>query len=298
MMLYSERKRIKELEAREATGQSIWSNVAETALRTKIKWLGESYGYVANDYDSSFGTKKIFEAAHAIVSRSIGREHLYSPTYSADQNFAEYIFKCSDENFPNVIEALARAIKYFGTEHANYKNSYKKFTKEVNEELASYRLSYSLENCEVIDFESREIHNEIVVPVLRLLTTPGWEKVESAYQDSLKELSSGNSGDAITDATTALQEGLRQLGCKGTDFAKLLASAEKTILKSYDAKYVAAIRSLVDWSSAYRSNKGDSHKVVNVDREDAWFVIHTVGILLLRLSTKTKLQEAETTSPS
>jgi uncharacterized protein YaaQ len=150
--------------------------------------------------------------------------------------------------------------------------------------LESYRLNYSLENCEVVEFESREIHKEIVVPALRLVTQPGWEAIEKSYQDALKELSEGSPSDAITDATTALQETLRKLGCKGDELGTLLKSAKSTLLNGYDGKYVDAIDSLIKWASAVRANRGDGHKVADVSKEDAWFVVHVAGILILRLS--------------
>jgi hypothetical protein len=51
-----------------------------------------------------------------------------------------------------------------------------------------------------------------------------------------------------------------------------------------DAHYVDAIESLIKWASAARVNDGDTHSSVTTDRQRAWFVVHTVGLLLLYLS--------------
>ena len=147
--------------------------------------------------------------------------------------------------------------------------------------------SYSLERLQVVDFESKELHHEVVEPMLRLIHKPGWKTVETAYENALKEITVDPS-DAITDATTALQEGLKILGCKGNDFTALVKDAKVKLLKGYDEKYLSAIEKLVEWASAARVNKGDVHKSSSPSPDDAWFVVHLVGALLLRLSKATE----------
>lgn len=72
---------------------------------------------------------------------------------------------------------------------------------------------------------------------------------------------------------------LTLLGCEGNALGPLIASAQKKgVLTGYDVKLVA------EWVSADRSEKGDAHKAASVSREDAWFTVHVVGALLLRLS--------------
>jgi hypothetical protein len=274
-MLYSERKRLKEIALQENDGQNLWTIKLSSQFRNKLQRIIRRYGYVANDYDTDFGLEKILKLASHIYASSRGED---------DRGLISYLTTCPDENVPDIIESIAESVKIYSEEGVKKPNAVAKFQADVNDLLESYRVSYSLEDCEIIEFSSREIHSEIVQPTLRLLTKAGWEEVEKAYQDSLKEVASGNVGDAITDATTALQEGLRKSGCKGADFASLMKSAKNGILKGYDSKYIEAIDKLISWVSATRSNRGDSHKVSDADKEDAWFVIHIVGILILRLS--------------
>jgi len=277
-MIFSERKRIKEIEARETKGESLWRSDVPSAFRNKFERIVAGFGYVVNEYDEDFGSKEIASAACAYIAAARGE---------GERPLSFHIHSTRDELYPDVIEAVALVVKYYAKEKGK-KLAVESFHSQVNELLESYRICYTLENCEVVTFESREIHQKITVPALRLLATSGWEAVEKAYQDALKELSNGNTGNAITDATTALQEALRKVGCKGEDFATLLKSAKSTVLKGYDAKYVDAISSLINWASANRVNRGDSHKVIDADKEDAWFVLHVIGILILRLS-KVKL---------
>lgn len=274
-MLYSERKRLKGIVEREAKGESVWSSSIPAPLRTKLKRIIKSYGWVANEFNEDFGSNQILGLANAIFARERGE---------VEKSIIGQIDYCIDDDMPDIIESVCLAIRYYANEGVKKPGAVDSFHVDINQLLESYRINYSLENCEVIEFDSREIHTAIISPTLRLISREGWEKVEASYQDGLKELSAGNSSDAITDVTTALQEALRELGCKGGDLATLLKSAKNTILKGYDSKYVQAVDNLVSWTSANRANRGDSHKVAKVDKDDAWFVVHTVGILILRLS--------------
>jgi hypothetical protein len=274
-MLHSERKRLKELEEREARGDSVWTTEVPAPLRLKLKRLINSYWWVANQYNADYGVQELLKVASTILAEETGTPR---------RDILAYLDTCVDEQIPDLLEATALAVKYWANDGVKAPAAVQSFHDKVNKLLESYRISYSLENCEVVEFESRELHREITQRALRLLTEPGWERVEEAYQDGLKELANGKPGDAITDATTALQEAFRKVGCEGEDFTALLRAAKKGILKGFDEKYIDAISKLVEWTSAARSKRGDSHKVVAIGKEDAWFVMHTVGILILRLS--------------
>jgi hypothetical protein len=280
-MLYSERKRLAALVAKEKAGENIWSLDLPSPFREKLIDLVRSYVQLVNPYSASIGLEDWLTAARSIILHETGTRSLEYKGSAVD-DFIEHIRKCDSDNFPDVLESLISAFRF--NEYDKAKSAIKNFENDINRLLGSYRIAYSVENGEVVTFNSRELHKEIVIPALRLLTQSGWESVEKAYQDGLKELASGKPDNAITDATTALQEGLRKLGCKGDNFADLLKSAKNTILKGYDSKYVEGIDSLISWASATRANKGDSHKVTTAEKNDAWFVIHVVGVLLLRLS--------------
>jgi len=198
---------------------------------------------------------------------------------------SSYVRGCSDEEFPDILEATLVAFARLARGNQDtIKDNYLKY---VNRLLESYRISYLIEGDEVVEFSSKELHISIVAPTLKLLASEKrFNLVEKSYRDSIKELTNGKPSDSITDAGTALQEILRVLGCKGDNFSALLKSAKSTILNGYNSRYIDAIDNLVNWVSAVRSELGDSHKVTEADKDDAWFVVHTVGILILRLSKK------------
>jgi hypothetical protein len=43
------------------------------------------------------------------------------------------------------------------------------------------------------------------------------------------------------------------------------------------------VEDVMEWVSADRSNKGDSHRAEAAGNEDAWFTVHVVGALIVRL---------------
>jgi hypothetical protein len=286
-MLFSERKRTKSLIEKEAKGEPVWTSSVPKPLRIKFMRTIVSYGWVANKFDTDFGSDEISKLAHTILIRDIGVVDLGHNSRAPVSDLKSHILSCSDEDFPDIIEALALAINWYANDGIREPDALEKFRTSVNDLLGSYRVNYSLEGHEVIEFDSREMHVSVVSPVLILLSEPEWGKVEKAYQDSLRQLVT-DPANAITDATTALQEALRKLGCKGADFASLMRSAKSALFTGYDTKYIQAIENLVDWSSAVRANLGDSHKITEATKEDAWFVIHTIGILILRLASQKK----------
>jgi hypothetical protein len=60
----------------------------------------------------------------------------------------------------------------------------------------------------------------------------------------------------------------------------------KGLIGSHDGRMTNAIEDVMDWVAANRSEKGDSHKVGDANRDDAWPMIHVVGALIVRLDAR------------
>lgn len=145
--------------------------------------------------------------------------------------------------------------------------------------LREERVAIDLINGHFVRYDSQVMHEGVVKPTITLLAgRAGWESVEAAYQKALSEISNDPS-DAITDAGTALQEALVVVGCKGNALGALIADGRKRgIFVGHDSK-------LAEWVSADRSERGDTHHAGSDRPEDAWFSVHIVGALILRLAT-------------
>jgi hypothetical protein len=78
---------------------------------------------------------------------------------------------------------------------------------------------------------------------------------------------------------------LRSKWSIGNALGPLIESAKrKGLLAPHDTPMEAAIVKIMDWVAADRSLKGDSHRAAQPSKDDAWFTIHVVGALIVRLA--------------
>ncbi|WP_205529217.1 hypothetical protein [Microbacterium halotolerans] len=245
------------------------------------------------------GDYRAAEAGHRLLLVDLGQLALYKGSDTPAQQFYQYLFDCDDDAVPSVVEAFVAGHKRVFEQEA-YRQAFvggmmvpggsripfnARLVDAINGVLVEDRIAFELIDGEMVPFTSRELHVEVVEPVLRLLATPGWERVEKSYQSALSEIARGDGADAITDAGTALQEALVYLGAEGNQLGDLTTSAKnKGIIASHDAPLLQTIDKACRWASADRSNTGDAHNADEASREDAWFTVHVVGAILLRLS--------------
>lgn len=279
-MLHARRRRLADLAAREAAGEVFWTEEFETPLRNRLVHLVELL-------DPSGVFRK---EARSQILREMGMFFLAQQNNYPANDFTEYLKSGGDDMMPTALEAIASAFDNPRAQgEANRWDYAEPFGDAVNTLLREHRISYELIEQEMVPFSSRELHVEVVAPALRLLAADeSWSGVETAYRKALEELSRNDAADAITDAGTALQEALKQLGCDGNALGPLIKSARaKGIIAAHDAPLLDVIEKAMQWVSADRSNSGDAHNAEQVGAEDAWLTVHVVGALLLRLSKKT-----------
>lgn len=282
MQLHFQRKRDTERAAREAAGESFWTKNFDNTVRVRILHsfrdaVGESGG-------------QNYELARGLLLRRAGLLYLCGPATNVVDDLLNYLLQCPDDMVPSVVEAMSHVCNNDSVKHRTHNWDSGVFDPMVNAILREHRISYELVNSEMIELSSKEIHQEIVAPALQLLAgRRDLAKVESAYQDALKEISKGAPSNAITDAGTALQEMLQALGCTGNSLGPLIKSArENGLLAPHDSPMLGAVVKVLDWVSADRSERGDAHEVSDASIDDAWFTAHVVGIAILRLSKATR----------
>lgn len=276
-MVYEERMRLRDLEEREAAGENLWTTALTEPVRRKV-W------YAVEACSSQSYREKVLAGAQYLVTRRMGLdEYLHSPHMTAEYDIKQAIVEGPEDRVLSIVEGCHWA---FRLDPFHYDTDPGKFETQVNNVFRSHRVAFELVNGQIVPFESQELHQEVVAPALRLLSgRDGWEAVEQAYQNALREISDDPS-DAITDAGTALQEALTARGCEGKSLGPLLKDAKRQgILAPHDPTLGDAIGKLVDWVSADRSEKGDGHKsTTGATSEDAWLAVHVVGALILRLA--------------
>jgi hypothetical protein len=286
-MLYARRKRQEALAEAEAAGESFWSTQFNKQARMKLV-------HAFRDACPESLQEKYAELARGLILRDEGLPYLTNEDVRYEVDLLNFVMTCHDFIVPTTIEAIAVAFTTplsrmgGGQSHSGpYRSADRQnFTSTVNTVLREHRISFELIGQEMVPLASQELHTELVAPTLRLLSgRAGWDKVETAYQDALRELADGKPGDAITDAATALQEALVALGCEGNALGRLAKSARaKGLLGPHDALVTDMLHKLIDWVSADRSVKGDAHQATRPSVEDGWLAVHIVGALILRLT--------------
>jgi hypothetical protein len=271
LMLYGRRKRLRELEQAEARGESFWTTDFDDRARLRIASLIGDFG----------------AGAVAAISNRVVEMMLREEGVRVNKGLLMGGTLGETEHLPSIIEASLIAVRELTGSHAFASDVPGRLERGINEVLNEHRISYEIVNGQMVEFQSKELHQEVVEPTLRLLSgRPGWDGVEGAYQAALREISEGNPADAITDAGTALQEAFTLLGCQGNSLGPLIKSAKsKGLLAPHDSALTDGIEKIARWVAADRSESGDSHKAsTEITRDDAWFTVHVVGALILRLA--------------
>lgn len=270
-MLYGRRKRLRELEQAEARGENFWTTEFDYRACVRIASLIGDLG----------------DGAVAIISHKVVKMMLKEEGVQVNKDLLGVLRLSESDYLPSIIEAILIAVRQLTGPHAFRADVAGRLEREINEVLNEHRISYEIVNGQMVEFESKELHQAVVAPVLRLLSgRPGWDKVEMTYQDALREISQNAPADAITDAGTALQEALTVLGCEGNSLGPLVKSAKsKGLLAPHDSTLTDGIEKIAHWVAADRSESGDSHKAsTGITRDDAWFTVHVAGALILRLA--------------
>jgi hypothetical protein len=276
-VLYNERKRLQELALRESQGETFWTSRFDNKVRRKLLTLLAETG----DRDAAM------EQARHLILKDEGLPFLFNDNPVPEYDFEMYVMGCPDEMMPTVIEAMFHSLGMLSRsmESSVFPVNVTKFRRDVNVILQTHRVSFKFLDREMVALESMELHKGVLEPTVSLLRDPRFPKVERAYRDALDELTKGKPGDAITDAATALQELLVALGCKGDSLGPLLKSARnKGLLAAHDPTLTEGLVRTIDWVSADRSNMGDAHKADSAAIDDAWFTVHVVGALIVRLA--------------
>lgn len=276
-MLHSRRRRLADLASREAAGESFWTEEFDQRARVRIV-------HAFRDAVGDWGD--YYTYARDAILRDEGLFYLVNRSMTADQDLLNYATSAGDDMMPTVIEAMSAACSGPINVQTGRWDRTASFDETIRIILREHRLSYDLIEGQMIPFSTRELHESVVSPSLRLLAgRPDLKKVESAYRDALEEITKDNSANAITDAGTALQEMFSSLGCTGNALGPQIASARsKGLLAPHDSPMLTAMEKVLHWVSADRSEKGDAHAVTAPTLDDAWFIVHVVGAAILRLS--------------
>jgi hypothetical protein len=245
--------------------------------------------YACRDGTSDYERAHVFELAVELLRRTEGWIMLPVSGNKFVDGFGPFLAACEDQYVPSAVEAFFTAGIQVRNSDAMYGHlifDQSKYASEVNRILSEDRISFELIEGRMVPFESRELHSAVIRPALTLLGGDHrLEAAERAYQEALKEIAEGKADNAITDAARALQETLVALGCEGKSLGPLLVSARKRkLLAPHDTPFTDLLAKAIDWASADRAEMGDAHKDSGATPDDAWFAVHVIGAIIVRLA--------------
>lgn len=274
MRLYSQRAADNERAAREAAGESFWTTEFSPTLRQKML----HYMRLIQRNTNYFGE------ARNILLYSYGLERISGP-YNSTDDFEVFFKTCSNEQFPDVLEATLWAIK-----EKSWGNTVEQFKDVMNGLMEQERVSFELMEDHIVPFESKQMHESVVKPVLLVLHNEDkYAQVNEAFRNALAEITSGNPQDALTDLGTALQEALKACGYEGATIGEQLKAAKKAgVLGGANSPLAEAMEKTTAWTASVRNQRSDAHAVdPTVNKEEAWLMVHVAGALILYLTGRT-----------
>ena len=114
-----------------------------------------------------------------LVLRDLGLTFLYRRDLPVHEDYVNALLNGPDDLVPSLIEAGLRALD--SRVFVSYPRS-GFFRDPLVTILREHRISFELVEDEMVPFASRELHSEVVGPVLRLLSgRADWDKVEAVY---------------------------------------------------------------------------------------------------------------------
>lgn len=167
------------------------------------------------------------------------------------------------------------------------------FADTLSKRMKQHKLAFDLVQFKVVEKRSEELHAEVVAPALTLLHGRNrFADAERQYRDALDELAGGKWADAITDASSAVENVLRAiLGLSQGTLADLLGQARMRGL--FGDPQAARLKKVVTGFTALadiRNEESDAHGNSS-DSATAWLALHWAGALIVYL-----VQRAESLS--
>jgi AbiJ N-terminal domain 4 len=167
---------------------------------------------------------------------------------------------------------------------------------EFNARLLEAAVGYQYASGKIIRIDSQHIHSEVVLPVLQLLSGPGFEAANSEYRSAHEAYRHGELEDCLGDCGKALESVLKVIGrkrkwkFKDTDTASKLikAAVEDGFLAAYLDPALNHLSGLIESSTPVVRNKmaahgaGTSHRVI--PKHLAAFQLHQTAAVILYLA--------------
>lgn len=299
MSLFTQRQRAREEAAVRARGENVDGLIAEApaefrqqlvyAINRAVSWP------VGPGYEVRNRHRWLISEIRQHLREEYGVPALAAATDDPGVDLAVFIENtATTEQVMDVIDAVihvfAQQMNTYGLRDAAA-NAASSFADAVSMRMRQHKLAYDLVEFKVVEKRSEELHTEVVAPALTLLHGRSrFADAERQYRAALDELADGNWADAITDASSAVENVLRViLGFSQGTLADLLGQARLRGL--FGDPQAARLKKVVTGFVALadmRNEESDAHGNSS-DSATAWLALHWAGALIVYL-----VQRAET----
>lgn len=274
-MTYLKRKRFADRDVREASGEVFWTYNFPDNTRVKILFAIETF---------TLGIEEYLALARRTIMEGEGIEALWSRELSRRNDFISFAKECPSEDFPVIIEEIYNALDSHDI-WVQHRRPIDRdgYLRRVATILLEDRINYDFVDGMVIPRENQALHANVILPTLHLLgSDPKWADAESNYLKGLKEITSNDPADAITDFGSSLEDFLKAQDCAGDVLGKLINDG---VAKNF---ILARDKKLFDWVASER-NVGEAHGGGGTENlDDAWLVANIVGSIILRWSNDSR----------
>lgn len=270
-VLFSERKRLRRIEEREAAGDDVWIDTFPIEALVKISSLwrrasermrpGLRMGPIL---------RQIFQSC--VGKEPIAQEPSQLPVAGQTAELEQIL---------DLLEVLYMLAKNFSITPGG-----DDISEHLNGILHSHRVAYKMIDGQMFPYRDDPVFASTIEPTIRLLVDKRFEAAQKSYRSALQEIRAGEAADAVTDAGRALQDTLSALGYGGSTIGRQLSNAKKNgLLSGHDIPLGNALEAVINWGSAERSEIGDAHKDSDATLDDAWLTVQVIGALILRLAS-------------
>lgn len=132
--------------------------------------------------------------------------------------------------------------------------------KRINSAFERFRFGYCIDRGEIRRIGSPSLDQAVVGPALLAVRRPGWQEAERSFHKALDHQRCGETDDALTAATAAVEAALKAAGIQGQKLKELTRSFKGSgLVPGYLGNVPALLEDLLERLHAARSQEGDAH---------------------------------------
>lgn len=281
---------------------------ASKRLRIQIAQLvQEGFGPYENQYGRPAPGADAYDALVRLLRKELG-VHKLSNNYNsnAHDEFIEWIqSETSIDYFLDGIEFFLRMISSYVRENWSVFGSYA--TQKPDEVIAEFNarareagFGYQFSNEMIVRIDSQFLHQEAVLPALKLLNDGRFDAANREYRDAHEAYKLGKLKDSLVGCARAFESVLKIIGTKRgwpiqqTDNANqlIMAAAKAGFLPAYQQNALNHLQGLLTSGVPTVRNKtgghGDGSVIQEVPVELAAFQLHQTAAVIVFLAERDK----------